>query len=328
MKLAEHQRPLLASLGVLLALYAAAAARYHDVGFFSIQVLINLFVDNAFWGIVAVGMTFVILSGGIDLSVGAALSLASVVVGVLIMNHHWPPWLAMLAALTMGTLLGAGMGCVIHFVGLQPFIVTLAGMFLARGLGFLIHLESIGIDHPQHLALQMVALPLPAGHSLPLTAVIFLLTVLAGLYLARYTTFGRAVYAIGGNEEAALLMGLPVGRVKIGVYALSGFCAALGAIVLTLDLSSGSHIEGVGLELDAIAAVVIGGTLLTGGVGSVLGTLIGVLIIGIVVTVITTYEGIFSSGLTRVAIGTLLLLFVLLQRFLGRSAAGSSPQQS
>lgn len=318
MMVPRRHRSLLASLLVLAGLYAVAAVRYHDEGFFTLQVFINFLVDNAFLGIVAVGMTFVILSGGIDLSVGAVMSLSSVAVSVLIMNYHWPPLLAMPAALVLGMLLGAGMGCVIHFAGIKPFIVTLAGMFFARGLGFLIHLESIGIDHPQHLQFQMAYIPLPGGHLLPVTAIAFLLVVLAGAYVARYTPFGRAVYALGGNEEAALLMGLPIGRTRIAVYALSGSCAALGGVILTLYLSSGSHIEGIGLELDAIAAVVIGGTLLTGGVGSVFGTLIGVLIIGIVLNVITTYEGGFSSGLTKVAIGTLLLVFVLLQRVLTR----------
>jgi simple sugar transport system permease protein len=303
---------------VFIVLYATGSMRYHDAGFLSLDVFLNFLVDNAFLGIVAVGMTFVIISGGIDLSVGAMMSLGSVVLGVLIMRLGWPPVVAIPATLAVGTLLGAGMGAVIHFAGIKPFIVTLAGMFFARGLGFLIHLESINIDHPQHLDLQLCEIPLWGYHTLPLAAVVFLLVVLAGAYVARFTAFGRAVYALGGNEEAALLMGLGVGRTKIAIYGLSGFCSALGGVVLTLYLSSGSHIEGIGLELDAIAAVVIGGTLLTGGVGSVFGTLIGVLIIGIVVTVITTYEGGFSSGLTKVAIGTLLLLFVLLQRLLVR----------
>jgi simple sugar transport system permease protein len=318
MTIPRRHRPLLASIFVLVLLYAVASIRYDEEGFLSFGVLINFLVDNSVLGIVAVGMTFVILSGGIDLSVGAAMSLASVVVGVLIMDYHWPPLLAMPAALALGTLLGAAMGCVIHFAGIKPFIVTLAGMFFARGLGFLIHLESVSIEHPRHIDLQMACIPLWSDQFLPITAVVFLLAVLAGAYLARFTAFGRAVYAIGGNEEAALLMGLPIARTKIGVYALSGFCAALGGVVLTLYLSSGSHSERIALELDAIASVGVGGTLLTGGVGSIFGTLVGVLIIGIVVTVITTYEGGFSSGLTKVAIGGLLLLFVLLQRLLTR----------
>jgi simple sugar transport system permease protein len=224
----------------------------------------------------------------------------------------------MAAALALGALFGALMGAVIHASGLQPFIVTLAGMFLARGLGFLIHLESIGIFDDGLLAIQMVHLPLPGGHILDINTMVLLAMVLAGWYLARMTPFGRNVYALGGDAEAARMMGLPVGRTRVLVHALGGACAALGGVVLTLCMSSGSHIEGVGLELDAIAAVVIGGTLLTGGVGSVLGTLIGVLIIGLIMTVITTYEAGFGSGATRVAIAALLLAFVLMQRGLSR----------
>jgi len=317
-KIPRRHMPVLASLAVCVVLYAAASLRYGDLGFFTVQVLINLVADNAFLGITAVGMTFVILSGGIDLSVGAVMSLSSVVTGVMIMDLGWPPSIAIVASLALGTAMGLGMGSIVHFVGIKPFIVTLAGMFFARGLGFIIHLESIGIDHPTHARIAQWGVEIGSVGFVPITAIVLLVVFLLGGYVAAFTPFGRNVYAVGGNEEAALLMGLPVGRTKIGVYALSGFCAAMAGVVLTLYLSSGSHIEGIALELDAIAAVVIGGTLLTGGVGSVLGTLSGVLIIGIILNVIT-YEA-MSSGWTKVAIGGLLLLFVLLQRVLTRVA--------
>jgi simple sugar transport system permease protein len=153
---------------------------------------------------------------------------------------------------------------------------------------------------------------------LSLPAIVLLAGMLVAAYVLRRTAFGRNVYAIGGESDASRLLGLPVARTRVAVYAISGFCAALSGFLLTVYLSSGSHIEGVGLELDAIAAVVVGGTLLTGGVGSVFGTLLGVLIIGIVVEVITTYEGGFSSGFSRVATGGLLLVFVLIQRIMAR----------
>lgn len=316
-RVAAH-RPLIAGAIALVLLYAAAALRYGDQQFLSLAVFLNLLRDNAVLGVVAVGMTFVILSGGIDLSVGAVMSLSSVVVAVLIAEHDCPPLLAMAAAIACGVAFGSMMGAVIHATGLQPFIVTLAGMFLARGLGFLIHLESVGIFNDRFLDIQMLRLPLPGRHALDINTIILLAIVLVGWYIARMTPFGRNVYALGGDAEAARMMGLPVGRTRVAVYALSGGCAALGGVVLTLYMSSGSHIEGVALELDAIAAVVIGGTLLTGGVGSVLGTLMGVLIIGLILTAITTYETGFGSGATRVAIAALLLAFVLLQRALSR----------
>jgi ribose/xylose/arabinose/galactoside ABC-type transport system permease subunit len=304
-----------AGVVVYAVLYAAAAARYD--GFLSLPVFINFLSNNAVLGIVAVGMTFVILSGGIDLSVGAVMSFSSVLIGVLIMDHHWPVLAAIGAALVCGTALGALMGAVIHSTGIKPFIVTLAGMFFVRGLAFIIHLESIAISDARHTAIALTHLG-----PLPLTAILLLTFVAVGWYVAVLTPFGRNVYALGGGEEAALLMGLPVRRTRVAVYAVSGFCASFAGAALTFYLSSGSHLEGVGMELDAIATVVIGGTLLAGGVGSVLGTLVGVLMLGLILTSITTYEGMASSGMTRVAIGGLLLMFVLLQKLLMRRFVG------
>lgn len=306
----------LAGLVAYLVLYAIAAARYD--GFLSLPVFINFLSNNAVLGIVAVGMTFVILSGGIDLSVGAVMSFSSVLIGVLIMDHQWNVYAAVGASLVCGTTLGAVMGAIIHRTGIKPFIVTLAGMFFVRGLAFIIHLESIAIAAPQHTSIAIMRVG-----PLPVTAVLFLTFVAVAWYVAVLTPFGRNVYALGGGEEAAMLMGLPVQRTRIAVYAVSGFCASFAGAALTFYLSSGSHLEGVGMELDAIATVVIGGTLLAGGVGSVFGTLVGVLMLGLILTSITTYEGMMSSGLTRVAIGALLLSFVMLQKLLTRRIAGA-----
>jgi galactofuranose transport system permease protein len=306
----------LAGLLAYIVLYAIAAARYD--GFLSLPVFINFLSNNAVLGIVAVGMTFVILSGGIDLSVGAVMSFSSVLIGVLIMDRQWNVYAAIGASLACGTALGAAMGAIIHRTGIKPFIVTLAGMFFVRGLAFIIHLESIAIAEPRHTAIAILRVG-----PLPVTAVLFLSFVAVAWYVAVFTSFGRNVYALGGGEEAAMLMGLPVQGTRITVYAVSGFCAAFAGAALTFYLSSGSHLEGVGMELDAIATVVIGGTLLAGGVGSVFGTLVGVLMLGLILTSITTYEGMMSSGLTRVAIGALLLAFVMLQKLLTRRIAGA-----
>ncbi|RZI94023.1 MAG: sugar ABC transporter permease YjfF, partial [Variovorax sp.] len=152
------------------------------------------------------------------------------------------------------------------------------------------------------------------GASLSISAVIAIVVVLAAVFVAHCTPFGRAVYAIGGSEHSALLMGLPVRSTLIGVYTLSGFCSALAGVVFTFYMLSGYGLHAVGLELDAIAAVVIGGTLLTGGVGYVAGTLFGVLMLGIIQTLIS-FDGSLSSWWTRIVVGALLLVFCLLQRF-------------
>lgn len=307
--------PALAGAAVFLLLLGGAAVRYD--GFLSLATLVNLLGDNSFLGIAAVGLTLVILSGGIDLSVGAVMGLATVLIGALMMDHDWPAPLAMLAAVGAGAGIGAGSGCLIHFGGLKPFIATLAAMFVARGLAFLITLESMTIDDELHTRWATFALPAGGGAYLPLTAIAFLCVAAAGTFVLVLRPLGRYCYALGGNEEAARLMGVPVGRTKVCVYGLSGGCAALAGCVLTLYAPSGDPTAGIGMELDAIASVVIGGTLLTGGVGSVPGTVIGVLTIGLIVTIVKNNESL-SSGMTKVAIGGLLLGFVGLQRGLAR----------
>jgi simple sugar transport system permease protein len=231
-----------------------------------------------------------------------------------------PPPLAMLAVLLAGALFGLTMGCVVRFFGLPPFIVTLAGMFLARGLAFIMHIEAVPISNAFYGAVTKWGLALP-GARVPATALLFLAVVAAGVYLSTSTVFGRNVYAVGGSEEAALLMGVPVGRTKLLVYTLSGLCSALAGIVFTLYSSGGDPSACMGMELDAIAAVVVGGTLLTGGVGYVVGTLVGVLIFGIIQAGIT-FENL-NSWWTRVAVGLLLLAFILLQKLLARPARRS-----
>lgn len=308
--------PLTVTVALFVAMAATGGVLYD--GFLSPQVMLNLLIDNAFLCIVAVGMTFVILSGGIDLSVGAVIAFTTVLVAALVQQQGWHPLAAIALALALGSLYGAGMGLLIQRFRLQPFVVTLAGMFLARGAATLISVDSISIDHPFMTAIAYLRIPVGGGYSLSLSALIALLVVAAGMLLAHATRFGRTVYAIGGSESSALLMGLPVAGTQVAVYALSGFCSALAGVVVTFYMLSGYGLHALGLELDAIAVVVIGGTLLSGGRGYVVGTLVGVLVLGLIQTLIA-FEGTLSSWWTRIAIGVLLLLFCLLQRMFERT---------
>jgi len=313
-RLSRTQIPLLATLIVFGLLYAAASLRYP--GFFSWLVFRNLLADNAFLGLAAIGMTFVILAGGIDLSVGAMIGFSSILIAKL-SAQQVHPMVAIAVALVLGTGLGAGMGALIRFMALPAFLVTLAGMFFIRGLGFVISMEAITIKHPFHDAISEFSL-----QTFPVVTIVFLVALAAAMYLAHYTRFGRYLYAIGGNEQSALLMGLPVGVTKVWLYALSGFYSSLAGVVYTCYTSSGNPTAGTMLELDAIAAVVIGGTLLSGGIGYVFGTLVGVLILGLIQTIIT-FEGTLSPWWTKIAIGVLLLAFILLQRVLQSRATRS-----
>lgn len=315
MKISLNQKniPLLTTFLVFFLIYAAGALMYN--GFLSPRVFLNLFIDNAFVGIIAVGMTFVIISGGIDLSVGSLVAFTGVLSANLLSMYDMNPVAVIIICLSCGAFLGFTMGSLIHFLKLPPFLVTLVGMFLARGLSFLISLDSVPIRNELFLDISRMSIRFGKGLKLPSFAIIFILVVLVGMYLLHYTRFGRNVYAIGGNEKSAVLMGLPVGRTKVLIYTLNSTICALGGLVYSLYTLAGYPLAGTGLELDVIAAVVIGGTLLTGGVGFVEGTLVGVLILGLIQTIIT-FQGNLSTWWTKIFIGVLISLFILLQRYL------------
>lgn len=300
----------LVTVVLLAAMLLVGGALYE--GFLSLQVMLNLLIDNAFLLVIAIGMGFVILSGGIDLSVGAVLALSTMIAAWLLQVAHWPPLAVIATVLALGFLFGGGMGAVIHYFRLQPFIVTLAGMFLARGLCYLISIESITIEDPLFVAMSQTQIPFFGGFLSP-GALIALAMLAFAVWLAHYSGFGRAVYAVGGNEQSAAMMGLSVGRTKILVYAFSGFCASLAGLLFAFYMLSGYGLHAQGTELDAIAAVVIGGTLLTGGYGYILGALSGVLVLGTIQTLIA-FDGTLSSWWTKIVIGGLLFVFCVVQR--------------
>jgi simple sugar transport system permease protein len=304
--------PLLATIGVFALLYLYGFLEYK--GMRQPQAFFNLFINNAFLLITSVGMTFVILTGGIDLSVGAMIALTSVASAVLLENFGLSPYIVIPLMLLMGTLFGGTMGVIIHFFKVQPFIVTLAGMFFARGMCFFISLDAIPIRDELYRAMALYRIQIPGFERafLSLSAVIALVVLVVGMYVAHFSRYGRSIYALGGNEQSALLMGLPVGRIKISVYALNGFCSALAGIVFSISLLSGHGLYATNVELDAIASVVIGGTLLTGGQGYVFGTLFGVLVTGLIQMLIQ-FNGELSSWWTRIAVGALTLIFIGVQ---------------
>ncbi len=318
--------PFLTTLAVFIVAYVLCVMQYPAM--FSTRVVGNLLTDNAFLGIASVGMTFVILSGGIDLSIGSVIAFASVFVAVLVGTYNVHPLVAFAAVLVISTLFGCLMGAMIRFLTIPPFVVTLAGMFLARGAAYLISTDSVPISHPVIDAIQGFYFRFPGGGRLTALAILMLIVFAIGIFVASRTRFGANIYALGGNQQSAELMGVPIGKTIIGIYALSGFLSGLAGIVYTLYTSSGYSLATVGVELDAIAAVVIGGTLLTGGTGLVAGTFIGLLIQGLIQTYIV-FEGTLSSWWTKIVIGILLFIFIVLQRtiiwYSNRRLAGGHP---
>jgi ribose/xylose/arabinose/galactoside ABC-type transport system permease subunit len=310
--LASRYTPVLVTLALLVAVFLVGAGRYR--GFASGQVVANLFVDNAFLIVLAVGMTFVILTGGIDLSVGSVVALSTMIAASLA-RAGWPPVAIVLVVLVSTSTLGLLVGLVIQYFEIQPFIATLAAMFLARGLCYVISLDSISITEPWFTAMAQTRIPLGPGLTISPSVVVAAVVVVVAFFVLHFSRFGRTVYAIGGSEHSAMLMGLRVPRTKVLVYAVSGLCSGIAGILFTFYTLSGYSLTAVGMELDAIAAVVIGGTLLTGGYGFVLGSLLGVLLLGVIQTIIS-FEGSLSSWWTKIVIGSLLLVFIVLQRLL------------
>ena len=310
----KRNLPLLITILVFFAGYGYCFSQFP--GFASTRVLCDLLTDNAFLGIVAVGMTFVILSGGIDLSVGSVIAFTGLALAKLIGVYGVPPFYAFGIVLVMGALFGGFMGWIIDTLKLPAFIITLAGMFFVRGMSFIVSEESLPINHPLYTTLANFAWKVPGGGRFTLLALVMLCVVLVGMVLAHRTKFGNNVYAIGGNITSAGLMGVPVRKTTISIYMLSTTLAVLSGIVFSLYTSAGYALAASGVELDAIAAVVIGGTLLSGGVGTVLGSLFGVMIQGLIQTYIT-FDGTLSSWWTKIVMGILLFIFIALQKGLG-----------
>jgi ribose/xylose/arabinose/galactoside ABC-type transport system permease subunit len=310
--LGSRYTPVLVTLALLIVIFAAGASRYR--GFASGQVIANLFVDNAFLIVLAVGMTFVILTGGIDLSVGSVVALSTMIAASLA-QAGWSPVAVILVVLLTTSTLGLLVGLVIHYFEIQPFIATLAAMFLARGLCYVISLDSISITDPWFTSMAQTRIPLAPQLTISPSVIVAAIVVVIAFVVLHYSRLGRTVYAIGGGEHSAMLMGLPVARTKVLVYVISGFCSGIAGVLFTFYTLSGYSLTAVGMELDAIAAVVIGGTLLTGGYGFVLGSLLGVLLLGVIQTIIS-FEGTLSSWWTKIVVGSLLLVFIILQRLL------------
>jgi galactofuranose transport system permease protein len=279
------------------------------------QVFFNLFINNASLLIISIGMTLVLLMGGIDLSVGAMIALTSMASAALL-QAGMNPVLVMILMLLMGILFGFTQGFIIHYLKVEAFIVTLMGLFFARGMAFVIHDNSITIKNDLYMYLALTKIHIPfiekAYVYIPTLFGIGLLLVM--MFITKNTRFGRTVYAIGNDEQSAMLMGLPVARVKIIVYSISGFCSALAGIVFSISLLSGFGDYAKSMEMDAIASAVIGGTALTGGVGNVFGTLFGVMINGIIVSILQ-FNGTLTSWWTRIGVGALTLIFIGIQSF-------------
>jgi len=277
--------------------------------FLTLSNLMNILNQVSLNGLVAVGMTFVIFTGGIDLSVGSILALSSALLAAML-KSGLPDWIAILAALAIGVVFGLANGWIIAGFNLQAFIVTMAFMTMYRG-GTFVFTQGRPITG---LGDNGIFAALGRGDigGIPWSGILMLVCLAVTIFILSRTVYGKSVYAVGGNAEAARLSGLPVRRITASVYAVSGFFSALAGVVLTSRLDSAQPLAGQGYELDAIAAVVLGGTSLAGGRGRMIGTLVGALIIGVLNNGLNLLE--VSSFYQQIVKGAVILLAVLADR--------------
>ncbi|MDC7127388.1 MAG: sugar ABC transporter permease YjfF [Spirochaetales bacterium] len=323
-KISGNNFLLFITIAMFILMYIAGLVIYSDQGFGNMQTLMNMLMDNAGLIIAAAGMTIVIITGGIDISIGSVIGLVCMMLAFMMEKMGMGAGASIAIVLIFGIIFGFVQGWLISYLKIQPFIVTLAGMFFCRGLTAMISVNQIAITtNKVFLGMANKNIKIPFGaivnkRGIKLypfihpSVVIALITLIVVWYILKYTKFGRSVFALGGSEQSALLMGLNVRRTKLFAYVLNGFLAALAGFVFCLNTTSGFVEQARGFEMEAIASAVIGGTLLTGGVGTAIGSFFGVLIKAIIETYIRC-NGTLSSWWNKIVLSALLCFFIVLQ---------------
>lgn len=317
---------LLITIVLFLLMYAAGCLVYADKGFTHVQTFLNILINNAGLICVACGMTCVMLTGGIDISVGSLVAMDCMLLAYG-MGHGMSAVVMCLLVLVIGLLFGFVQGYCVGYLEIQSFIVSMAGLFFARGMTAVISTSQLSITKETNAtfygwANAKINLPSFLGYvntkgklQIPYirVGVIVALIVLAAIFLMlRYTKFGRSLYAVGGSEQSAAMMGLDVKRCKLKAHVLSSFLCSIGGICYCLNTMSGSVSQATGMEMDAISSAVVGGTLLTGGVGNVIGSFFGVLINGTISSIVKT-NGKLASSWPNILTAVLLCFFIVLQ---------------
>ena len=324
MKLKQNSFLLLVTILLFFIMYGIGCVLFNAQGFSKTQNFLNLFISNAGLIVIGIGMTVVMITGGIDISVGSFVAMGCMMLAWMMEKGGIGAVPAVIIVLVTGIVFGLVQGFLVAYMDIQPFIVTLAGMFFARGMTAVICKEQVSIVSDKiFTTLSSFKISLPFGGYLNkkgimqfpylrVTVVVALIVVLAIYLMLKYTRFGRSIYAVGGNQQSATLMGLDVKKTQMKAYILSSFLTSIGGICYCLNTMAGTTTQATGLEMDAISSAVIGGTLLTGGVGNVLGSLFGVLINGTISTLVKTNGKLISSW-SNIVTAILLCFFIVLQ---------------
>lgn len=315
---------LLITIALFVVMYIAGCVVYSTKGFMHLQTFLNILINNAGLLCVTCGMTCVMLTGGIDISVGSLIAMDCMFIAVGIEKWNMNPILLMVLVLVIGAVFGMVQGFCVGYLKIQPFIVTMAGMFFGRGMTAVICTEQVSVSSSElFVKIAQTKIELPFGAytnnkgvlQIPyvrIPVVIALVVLIIVFLMLKYTKFGRSLYAVGGSEQSAVMMGLDVAKTKLKAYVLSSVLCSIGGICFCLNTMSGSVQQATGLEMDAISSAVIGGTLLTGGVGNVIGSFFGVLINGTISTLVKTNGKLLSSW-SNIAVAALLCFFIILQ---------------
>lgn len=315
---------LLITIALFIVMYIAGCVVYSTKGFTHLQTFLNILINNAGLLCVTCGMTCVMLTGGIDISVGSLIAMDCMFIAVGIEKWNMNPILLMVLVIVIGAVFGMVQGFCVGYLKIQPFIVTMAGMFFGRGMTAVICTEQVSVSSSElfvKIAQAKIELPFGAYTNnkgvlqvpyVRIPVVIALVVLIIVFLMLKYTKFGRSLYAVGGSEQSAVMMGLDVAKTKLKAYVLSSVLCSIGGICFCLNTMSGSVQQATGLEMDAISSAVIGGTLLTGGVGNVIGSFFGVLINGTISTLVKTNGKLLSSW-SNIAVAALLCFFIILQ---------------
>ena len=315
-------------LGLILVIIAGlifSPRRHGHILFIGPDNIANIIRSVSETGILALGMTFVIIAAGIDLSVGAVLGLCSVLTATLLVNEGWSLWTTLPLVIVTGIVFGAAQGAISTKFRIQAFIVTLAGLQAARGFSLIASNNAfININYgegPGNAPPAFALLGERIGGVFPVATLVFLVLAVIAAFVLNNTRYGRYVFAVGGNEKAARLSGIPVNAIKISVYALTGFVSAIAGIVHAGQFSFGSPNDGTGYELNAIAAVVIGGTDLFGGAGSMIGTIAGAVMLGALANILQLND--VSAAMQLLATGAIIVIAAALQTYVVGRGGGT-----
>ena len=317
---------LLITIVLFVGMYAGGCVMYAAKDFGKLQNFLNVLINNAGLLIAACGITCVMLAGGIDISVGSVVAMTCMFMAVGLSQWGLPSGVLIVLILIIGVVFGLAQGFCVAYLEIQPFIVTMAGLFFARGMTAIISKEQVSVPMDSwfgQLSQIKINMPFQIGAYLNkkgvlmvpyvrLTVVVALAMVVITFLMLRYTKFGRSLYAVGGNQQSATLMGLNVRKTKMMSHVLCSLYATLGGLCFCLNTMCGTPTQAAGLEMDAISSAVIGGTLLTGGVGNVIGTLFGVMINGTISSLVK-FNGKLVASWSNIITAVLLCFFILLQ---------------